>query len=295
MKLNKKLQNIGFAIIAGIALICFIVGWALDQKIAGKVGDFDNLFGILLTAFGVMGTLTIGSIAGAILFFMPKHENKKVDIGLRILGAISFVVFVFFETKEAVEYADFPRMAENETTYKVLMIAFLAIKDLAIILLTKLFIKKVNPKTLVPACILIIAVIVFYAASCEFVKYLASRPRPRVVEQGIEFRQWYQFQPLRALKNEYHDCKSFVSGHACNSACIISVLPLLLTLRRKEIEPEVQIIALTVGALYTFVVAFSRMVAKAHYMTDVMGGIMLSVAMQALIINFTPKIFKKLQ
>ena len=46
MKINKKAQNITIAIIASIALIGFILGTFLDQKITGKIGDFDDFIGI---------------------------------------------------------------------------------------------------------------------------------------------------------------------------------------------------------------------------------------------------------
>ena len=115
MKINRKVQNITFAVVGGIALIGFIIGTFLDQKITGKMGDYNNLFGILFTAFGPILTLAFGVFAGCTLFFMPKRENKTWDIIFRVFGAIAVLGFIFSQIKEGLEYTDFPRMAEKES------------------------------------------------------------------------------------------------------------------------------------------------------------------------------------
>ena len=43
MKINRKIQNIALISISGLALIGLIIGSFLDQKITGKMGNYDNL------------------------------------------------------------------------------------------------------------------------------------------------------------------------------------------------------------------------------------------------------------
>ena len=296
MKINKKLQNISFIVIAGLALIGFIVGSFLDQKITGKMGDFNNLFGILFTALGPILTLSFGVFVGATLFFMPKINKKIWNIILKALGALAIIGFLLVQIKEGVEYVEFPRMQAEATTYKVLIIVLLSLIDLAIILFTRFWVDKMDSKVVIQVCIMIISIIVIYFAACETLKYLASRPRPRVLDQGLlTYKQWYQWKPFAAFKSEYKDCKSFVSGHSANAACLITILPLVFSLNKRDNNNIVQILTIVIGGLFTFVVALSRIVARAHWMTDVMGGIILSVAVQALVINVTPLILKKVE
>ena len=294
MKINRKIQNIALISISGLALIGLIIGSFLDQKITGKMGNYDNLFGIIFTAFGPVLTLAFGVFAGALLFFMPKHPNKKIDIGFRILGAIAVLGFIFTQIKEGVDWVDFPRMQAEAATYKVLIIVFIALIDLMILLFTRIWVKKMDIQAMYFVALMIIGIFVVYFVACEGIKYIASRPRPRVIDQGLhEFKQWYQFKPFAAFTPEYKDCKSFVSGHAANAACLITMLPLVATLNKRENNNIIQILTIVIGALFAFVVAFSRIIARAHFMTDIMGGIIVSCGIQALAINVKPFNFKK--
>lgn len=294
MKLNRKIQNIGFIVIGSIALIGFIIGSFLDQKITGKMGDYNNLMGIIFTAFGPVITLAFGILAGATLFFMPKLENKTINIVFRIIGAVGVIGFAFSQVKEGLEWVDFPRMQAEASTYKVLIIVFIALIDLAIILFSRIWVKKMDQNALVFVCLMIIGIILVYFVACEGVKYFASRPRPRVIDQGLhEFKQWYQFKPFAAFKDGYDDCKSFVSGHTANAACLVTILPLVASLSKREYNKWIQILTIIIGGLFVFVVAFSRIIARAHFMTDVMGGIILSLAIQAIAINVKAFEFKQ--
>lgn len=297
MKINRKIQNFGLIIAASLALIGFIVGCFLDQKITGKMGDSHNLFGILLTAFGPVLTLAFGVFAGALLCFMPTIQNKTWNIIFRVIGAVAVGGFAFSQIKEGIDYVDFPRMQAEKNTWVALIIAFIVLLDLAIVLFSKIWVKKMDQEVLISICLMIISIILIYFVAGEIVKYLASRPRPRVLDQGrLYFKNWYEWKPLAALlSSEYKDCKSFVSGHAANAGCLITILPLVSALPKQKNDIRIQIGTIVIGTLFVFVVAFSRIVARAHWMTDVMGGIILSCGIQALVINLTPTILKKLQ
>lgn len=296
MKLNRKIQNIGFIVIGSLALIGFVIGSFLDQKITGKMGDYNNLMGIIFTAFGPVITLAFGVLAGSTLFFMPKLENKTLNIVFRIIGAVGVLGFAFSQIKEGLEWVDFPRMQAEASTYKALIIVFIALIDLAIILFSRIWVNKMDQNALVFVCLMIIGIILVYFVACEAIKYFASRPRPRIIDQGLhEFKQWYQFKPFAAFKDEYDDCKSFVSGHTANAACLVTILPLVASLSKREYNKWIQILTITIGGLFVFVVAFSRIIARAHFMTDVMGGIILSIGIQAIAVNVKAFEFKKQQ
>ena len=297
MDQQRKILNIGLGIISGIALLGFIIGTFLDQQITGAMGDYSSAFGILFTLLTPVLSLAVGEIAGALLFFMPKIENKKLDIILRIIGAVAFLGFSSFAIKEGIEYVDFPVMAANETTYKVLAITLVVLIDLAIIIFVKLSIKHLDEKKIIPTVIVVFIIIAAWVFVSEVIKHLASRPRPRgiYIEELYEFRNWYQFKPLQCLKAEFKDCKSFVSGHTFIAACTIGSVPLLLSLNKEKAGIKLTIIGLAISGAFSFVVALSRIVAYAHFMTDVMGAIITSCLAQIVILNVAPVVYNKIK
>ena len=286
MKISRKIQNFGLIIVAEIAFFGLLIGSFLDKEITAKMGDSNNVFGIIFTAFGPVLTLAFGVLAGALLFFMPKNENKTINIGFRVLGAIAIIGFIFSQIKEGIEWVEFPRMENEASSYKALIIVFISLIDLAILLFSRFWVEKMDQKAMIHACLMIIGIIVVYFVACEAIKYFASRPRPRVLNEEFEgFRQWYQFNPFKAFKSEYKDYKSFVSGHSANAACLITILPFVASMTKRQNDNRIQFMTIFIGALFTFVVALSRIIARAHWMSDVMGGILLSCCIQALAIN----------
>ena len=295
MKEQRKVLNIGLSIIGGIGLIGLILGTFLDRQITSALGNYDSVFGILFTMLTPVLSLAIGTAASCVLFFMPKIEHKFWNIALRVLGAIAFVGFTAFSIKEGKEYVEFPLMQPEKTTFVVLAITLVATIDLATILFTKILMKHIDPKKIVPTVITIFVIIAAWFFVSEVIKYLASRPRPRVVNDGtlkIAFRNWYEFKPLLCLKEGYKDCKSFTSGHAFIATCSVGALPLLLSLDKNS-STRNTIIGLAIGGVFAVVVAFSRIVAFAHYMSDVFGGILASCIAQIVIFNVAYVIYKK--
>ena len=136
-------------------------------------------------------------------------------------------------------------------------------------------INKFEPKETLRIAILMLGVVWFYAGFTEVVKYLASRPRPRIVLSGEEtFHYWYEWRPLYALFNGSNH-KSFVSGHTSNSICLVSLLPLLMSLTKLKDKKFTYQISAYIGLVFTLIVGFSRIMASAHFLTDVVGGILL--------------------
>ena len=298
MEKHRKVLNIGLSIIGGLALIGFIIGSFLDQQITTALGKYDSWFGILFTLLTPVFSLAIGELAGAFLFFMPKLENKKWDIIFRIIGALAFLGFSAFAIKEGIEYVDFPIMAKNEATYKALAITSVLLIDLIIVIFVKIAMKYMDSNRIIPTVIVIFAIIAAWLFVSEVVKHLASRPRPRgiyIEELGYEFRAWYQFRPFKCLKSGFKDCKSFVSGHTFIAACTIGSIPLLHSISKEKSGIKLTIAGLAVGGAFTFIVAFSRIVAYAHFMTDVMGAIILSCGAQAVILNVAPIVYSKVK
>ena len=297
MEKQRKALTIGLSIIGGTALIGFIIGSFLDQQIATSLGNYNSVFGILLTMLAPVLSLAVGEVAGAILFFMPKIENKTWDTIFRVIGGVAFLSFSVFAIKEGKEYANFPIMSEYSTVYKVLAITLVVILDIGIILFVKSAMKNMDSKRIIPTIAVIFAIFLTWVLVSESIKHLASRPRPRnvYIEQIVEYRNWFAFRPFFCLLPDYGDCKSFVSGHTFISACLIGSIPLLHSLSKEKSGIKMTIADIVVAGVFTFVVAFSRIVAYAHFMTDVMGAIIASCGAQIAILNIAPSVYKKIE
>lgn len=292
MKINRRFQNVLSILVLLIVTFGLLVGTFFDQEIAPKLAHTDSLFAILLTAFGVIATLSTGVYASVVLFFSPAQKRKGFNAFLKIISILAFLGCNVYEIDVCMDYADFEPLASNADTYKVLIIVLVILINMAIILFTQVSMRKLDEKAIVPTCLTILFIIGACTCGTEIIKYLASRPRPF----AGTFRNWYEFKPFECLKLG-DDYKSFVSGHATNSTEMVFVLPLALSLRKVELKKSSQVVAIIIGVLYGFVVAISRLMLNVHYLSDVAGGMLIALLGGLIVYNIinaiTNKIYKE--
>ena len=290
MNINKKTQNIALISVLTIGIIGLMFGSFFDTQISNSIGNRDNLFGILFTAFGTMVSLTIGCFAGSALYFCEKKWSKFINIFLDVIGIAAFIILTAYEVRTSMDYASFPRMEENATTYKALIAVLICLINLTVLLFTRRIIKKIDVNTLVLTSLTMLFMIGFSSVFGELIKNLSNRARPYEVQSGSRpFTQWYQFNFDLIFKGVEH---SFVSGHAVNSACSITLLPLLCGLFVEDKKQKVQIVAISCGILYAAIVMISRMLVDMHYLSDVSGGLVVTLLMQLIVINLIEKVIK---
>ena len=101
----------------------------------------------------------------------------------------------------------------------------------------------------------------------QFMKFLWGRPRyVAILNENADFAEWFRIAGF-ALREDYY--KSFPSGHTVSASAIffITFLPdLFPSLTQKPW------IWWGISFLYTFAVAFSRIMAGMHFVTDVMAA-----------------------
>lgn len=293
MKTRKITINLPLICVAIIAIVLFVVGTQLDLEISENVSNQSGFFGVLFTAIGNMPSIYFAIFGGAALIF----AKTKTEIGrilARVAGPLDIAVCALLLYVSSSDYAKMPTTEAHETMYKLILLAFILAMIGLIIFLTYKLSKKANQENLIRVAILIICIVACYSLFTEIIKYLASRPRPNLVFNGEEaFREWHDWEPLLGFKNS--DCKSFVSGHTANAACLMTILPLFISLTKLGTKKYSHIIAFIIGALFTFVVALSRLLAGAHFLTDIMGGILVSIFFQALVIRVAPLILNKIE
>ena len=286
---NKKIL-IPLSILV-LALIGLILGSFFDKSISENIGKPESFIAIFNTAFGDVPILILGVFAGSFVLYSNIGKNKtwKIIIKIRkILSIIYIVALSLFAYSAGSEYATMTPLNEKETLYKILMALIFTLLVATTMILAFVFYKKFDEDFLIKTSLLIVLIIILTAGSGEVIKHLACRPRPRVVMEEIEqFRNWYSFKPFYCFDHE--DCKSFVSGHSVNAACTITVLPLFCSLFTFGKTKKGWGLLSVIGILFTIIVALSRMVANAHYLSDVSGGVILSLTIQILVLVFGPK------
>lgn len=289
MNINKKLQNFTLIGLTILGIIALVIGSFKDLDIS-TIGNINSGVASAFTAIGPIVCLTIGNFCCAFMYFIEKKWSKFLNILLNLIGVIGFLGFTGFEIYTTLSFAENGPLANNEMTYKVLLVTLVFLIDLCIIVFARRLMKKVDTERLIVTSLCIIFIILFSSVSCECIKLLSNRPRPHEVHAGIsEFVNWYVFQPKRIFDGAEH---SFMSGHTVNSAATITIIPLFASMFLSEKSVKIQIISTVVGILFAFVVSFSRILGDMHFLSDVGAGIAWSCLWQIFVINVLPLIVK---
>ncbi len=211
---------------------------------------------------------------------------------------VLILAIMFFAYDSTSEIATTKLAGDNETLFKLICLGSVIIVLVLSCLTSVKFTKKIDSEVLLKTSIMIVAIYLIYAGGTEFVKYIVSRPRPRIVfnelsELHEEYRAWYQFKPLYGFKNK--ECKSFVSGHAANTATLMTLIPLFISLTSLGNKKGAYVIGFTVGAIFSLFVASTRVLCLAHFLSDVSGAIIICVLVQIVVVLILPLIYKKLK
>ncbi|MEG2453419.1 MAG: phosphatase PAP2 family protein [Clostridia bacterium] len=241
----------------------------------------NNGFGLLFEAIGSSPIYIMSGIACTIWFWWAIRKNK---MWLAVIAAILVIVanFVFFS--DIFKYvgrhfaASISGVVESEgffaspyiKTIEVMMSIMLS----GLLIVSWGWIKPETNDKLVKWSFIIFAVLACYLV-IHFVKGPVGRMRYRamnVTGDWNAFTNWYVLNGKRAIEGLPDDCcKSFPSGHTYSAAAIYSLLclPAILESWNKR-WIKVTLFTVTIG--YTGIVAISRLIVGAHFMSDVLIG-----------------------
>lgn len=288
---SKKLQYlIPIGCFFLIAVVIFILGCKYDYSFSRGLYDKYQLnipvFSIILCLIGPLVTNAFGAFAGTALFFTTNRKSKVWQFLLKFFGIFGIVGVSFFAYTSGTEFVEvIPHVQPNQIAIGEMMVLFLVIaSDLVIGFFTWKNLKKLDPKKTFWVALIMLFSIAAIAGLGEVIKYLASRPRPRLifVNSSYSFREWYQWDPLFGFK--VHECKSFTSGHSMNAAVVMTMLPLFLSLTKLSKKKWMVPVAVSIGGVYWLVIMLSRLLAIAHFLTDVAGACIFSIIFQLIIL-----------
>ena len=244
-------------------------------------------FGLFFEAFGSTPIWLAISVAGVIFFWnAPRIKNANIKLdekGKKVLSIFAMigcaiVIFggLFFFVSEICKYI-FEHMlnkAYKDNLYVMALEAFIALPmSVLLIFAWKNFSKETHAKLLNFAFVLVCTA-AFYLL-ITIIKTPIGRCRFRTMnylEDFSYYTPWYVINGKRNLLDFVSDsCKSFPSGHTFSAGVIYSLLS-LPSLFKKLDKAWVKAIFYVVCVGYTAIVAISRIMVGAHYMSDVLFG-----------------------
>lgn len=241
-------------------------------------------FGLFFEAVGSAPIYIMGSIVGVILFWWGiRKDNLSLRVILTIAGAVAVFVGLYLFINDIFKYIG-EHMHDEEYMskgYVQCCILLLTLINAVLLTLTWKNVKKETNDKLIVWVLVIIGVLVCYLI-IHFVKGPVGRMRYRAMnyseEYGFEyFTRWYVVNGERNLVPVAHgveisdSCKSFPSGHTY-SAGVVYTLVCLPDLLEKWNKKWIKAVIYSGTAVFTGIVAISRIVVGAHFMSDVLFG-----------------------
>ena len=315
-KISKK-GWIEAAISFGIFAVIVIIAAFYDLQINKALYNRGSLFAQFFDNLGEMPTYFAAPVAGSILFFQRFGENKKTHILTKIMGAI--IVYVGYLVAIGVWFIG--NFFDEEIEYTWVYAVFFAAIISALTLAAFSKIPEKTMKKLFWFAVALAVIAVVANAIVQVMKFIWARQRFRTMTPGDfktpenllavypgydydGFTPWYMINTI--FKPEYRTDSyveffksvddgafvSFPSGHtsaAATSFALIMIPELFPKMANKKFKWMFWVFPM----IYTGLVALSRIVYAAHYLSDVTFGYFIGFGTAALVRIVMKKIFAK--
>lgn len=277
--------------IGGILLVCLLVGTFYDYSLAQMIYQPQSIFGILFASYGQLPAMLCFSIAGILIIKMNRSKHKMAKVISYLGGGLLNILAILGIVMDPMLYI--PHMSLPLSV--MIAIFIVAICDVGIWKCSEGAQRK-DIKTLVA---ILLGVILIEIIFINIVKIPWARPRMRLLVEHPEviFQPWYVIgnqmkEHFMALGIAGEEFKSFPSGHSGNAACamLIGLLPLICSkLKGKET------LLLGLGFGFTCIVACSRMIMGAHFLSDVTIGITITFLVECSLVYLLIQKNKKIK
>ena len=275
-----------FIPVAGLFILGLLLGSFLDLQINQAIFDRYNGFGLFMAAFGETPVYAFMSTIGFGYVFLCKGFKKWWQrLILITLGVAALAITTYFQGKHIF---DINAYYTEEMGLKLLGFGIGLLIGLLGALAGYFLFKHatVNAKQLLFILAFLTLVIGVSIGINQLTKSFMSRPRYRFLEEygclenfknwwdmsGREVRKTYVETYALVTKEEF---KSFPSGHMTNTMSLIAIMAMLPVICDKiKIKQEIM---LAIGLGWNLVLAFSRMLVGAHFLSDVSMGSLLTV------------------
>lgn len=296
MSKSKKITIIS-SIVASV-LIVLVLGTVFDLQISKALADLpngqyytSNLFAIIGECFGedVLYLLVISSCA-ILFFYILKNPFQKKWQNYLLQGIVLFISYIVSIYLFYVTLDNFVPYVSDISDYihSAIGIITIFLFPIFITATTYFLISKIKLETIKQLWkwALLVIIVAFVSNSIiQIAKHIFDRTRFRAMvfsgdNEFSFFTNWFTINQHKFSSNSFYAddfFKSFPSGHTCAAASTF-VLVLLPYYIQNINTKKNKIIFWSVASIYTFLVALSRIVAGAHFFTDVYIASLITVA-----------------
>lgn len=275
----KLLQKKNILIVYAAAAVLILAGTFLDFQISSLIVNEESIFGKFFLLFGQFPVMLCGFSASAMLLrSLPEEKNEKILFQILAAGGI---LGGLIGVKEVLENAS-----------GIMMILYLLIELLiggAMFWFVYNRCDVSNPRRLRRTALFILFTVLITTAMIVFIKIPWGRPRYRsvIAVNGLEYQPWYVIGKTARDAFEgildHDEFKSFPSGHTASATYILTLITL------KNVIPALrnQETALTIaGFAWIILTAIARIIAGAHFLSDVTFGFLISFTLMLAIGSF---------
>lgn len=276
-----KNMRVPLLIVLGVAIIGIVLGSFFDLNISMAIASADSVLGLLLSAIGpTIGFAGVAVMGGGFIRFALKGEYKLWQKILFIVLALAcFGVSIYYPAREYFGVNGFYGLAPKWVGYLIVLLP-----EAAAVVLGYFLFKDYENKNMWIIFVIVIVLLVFALIGViPILKDIIHRPRFRLIEAtGAEFHNWWEpcknYKELIELYGTSSDnFKSYPSGHTAE-ASILLVTTLFLPLASEKYK-KLQWPLFIASCCLIAIVAFARILAAAHFLSDVSTGATVMVAL----------------
>ena len=272
------MKNMRFPLLIawGVAIIGIIFGSFFDLQISTAIASADNGFALTVSAIGpTIGFAAVAAMGGGFVALIVKgkyHIALKILFG--VLAAACLGVAIFYPAGEYFGINGFYGAAPEWAGYLIVIIPECA----AMVGGYFIFRDYQNDKLWIIFCMIVVLLLIALLGIIPRLKDFIHRPRYRGLVQytDVTFHNWWEpFKEYRDYVNAHPDVphdnfKSYPSGHTAE-ASILLVAFTFLPFAHKKFE-KIQLPLFLGGCALVLLVAFARILAAAHFLSDVSWG-----------------------
>ena len=262
----------------GVFVIGLIFGSIFDLQISQALGNPSNGFALTVAAIGpTIGFLGLTVIGGGFLGLgLQKERPTFQKVIFIIVCAAAYLGSIYYA---GVEYFEENGFNKPNLIWLGFLIAALVLPG-GVFLGYRIFKEVRTPYAWLILAIGALVVGLSLLSGVMVLKGIFHRPRFRAVTsyESIEFHQWWQrcknykdLMELNGITSE--EFKSFPSGHT-GEAAILMIAATFIPVASEKVR-KYQVPCFYIAFAFTLFVAFSRILAAAHFLSDVsMAGIL---------------------
>ena len=270
-----KNMRIPLLVTLGVAIIGIVFGSFFDFQISSAIASPTNTVGLLISA--ICPTLGFAGVAVMGGGFIALAVKGKYPLGLKILfyvlAACCYGVAIYYPAGEYFGVNGFYGAAPKWVGYLIVILPEAA----AVAGGYFLFKDCKNEKMWIVFCIIIGLLLLALLLVIPRLKDTIRRPRYRLVSKGdVTFHNWWEpCKNYKELMAEFgietsDDFKSYPSGHTAETSILLVMSTFFPMAHPKFKKYQLPLFLGSCGLV--LLVAFARILAAAHYLSDVSTG-----------------------